>query len=501
MALEERQSNFNLIKLLISVGSLIFALNCLHGTFADFDLWGYLGFGRLFWEGKGFPYKDIFSYAPTRDLWVYHEWLTGVLFFPVYKATGAAGLQVLKYALALLTLFIAYLTSRKRGSDFVSFAVTLLLSLKIFSYGYGPVRAQVFTYLFFALTVYLLERARKSNQYKCLLWLLPVQLLWCNLHGGFVAGIAIIGVYSFGEALSKKKFLPYLGIMGLSLAVTLVNPYGVDYWLYIKDAILMPRPNIEEWCSLFYCLKNGLYLEHAILFSVSASICLAVFVWYKKREVTPFLMLAITAYLGVSHIRHVVFFAISFMIFMPLIFTDFCAKLIKSHNVGHGLRRIKIVFIIFLSLIFADASVSFFKKLISDNPLSLRTASVEDAGVLRSYYPTGAVEYIKHNGFRGNLLPLFEWGEYIAWSLSPGCLVGMDGRYETVYTETYSEEYFEFIYGRKKWRNFLTKYPHEMILIKTRSKLNLLLQKEPGWMKVYQDKGSVLYIKKGHPEV
>ena len=496
MALEESQSSFNLNKLLVSVGSLIFAFNCLHGTFADFDLWGYLGFGRLFWEGKGFPYKDIFSYAPTRDLWVYHEWLTGVLFFPVYKATGAAGLQVLKYALALLTLFIAYLTSRKRGSDLVSFAVTLLLSLKIFSYGYGPVRAQVFTYLFFALTVYLLERARKSNQYKCLLWLLPVQLLWCNLHGGFVAGIAIIGVYSFGEALSKKKFLPYLGIMGLSLAVTLVNPYGLDYWIYITNAILMPRSNIGEWCSLFYCLKNGLYLEQAILFSVSIAICLAVFVWYKKREVTPFLMLAITAYLGVSHIRHMVFFAISFMIFMPMIFTDFHTKLINSHNVGHGLRRIKIVFIIFLSLIFADASVSFFKNIISDNPLNLRSASVEDVGLSGFYFPTGAVEYIKHNEFKGNLLPLFEWGEYVAWSLSPGCLVGMDGRYETVYTETYSEEYFEFLYGRKNWRNFLTKYPHEMILIKTRSKLNFLLQKEPGWMKVYQDKGSVLYIKR-----
>ena len=52
--------------------------NCL----ADYDLWGYLAFGRAFWETGQFPYRDLFSYTPTKPLWVYHEWLTGSCFIP-----------------------------------------------------------------------------------------------------------------------------------------------------------------------------------------------------------------------------------------------------------------------------------------------------------------------------------------------------------------------------------------------------------------------------------
>jgi len=28
---------------------------------ADPDLWGYLAFGRPFWQSKSFPYRDVFS--------------------------------------------------------------------------------------------------------------------------------------------------------------------------------------------------------------------------------------------------------------------------------------------------------------------------------------------------------------------------------------------------------------------------------------------------------
>ena len=68
---------------------------------ADPDLWGYLSFGRLFWHSEKFPYTDVFSYVPTLNLWVYHEWLTGVLFYPLYQVLRTPGLQVLKYGLGL----------------------------------------------------------------------------------------------------------------------------------------------------------------------------------------------------------------------------------------------------------------------------------------------------------------------------------------------------------------------------------------------------------------
>jgi hypothetical protein len=89
---------------LFSVVMVLVLLNALSGTTADPDLWGYMAFGRFFWETKHFPYQDTFAYVPTLKIWVYHEWLTGEFSTPytrpaspdwrqVYQDEGAALFQ------------------------------------------------------------------------------------------------------------------------------------------------------------------------------------------------------------------------------------------------------------------------------------------------------------------------------------------------------------------------------------------------------------------------
>jgi hypothetical protein len=102
--------------LLLGTGMTLYILGLFTNVVADPDLWGYLAFGRPFWESGYFPYHDVFSHIPTKELWVYHEWLTGVLFYPVYKWTGETGLQLLRYAIILMTVSLVFLTAEKQGS-------------------------------------------------------------------------------------------------------------------------------------------------------------------------------------------------------------------------------------------------------------------------------------------------------------------------------------------------------------------------------------------------
>ena len=140
------------------VGAVAFLISLLlrpltTDNLADPDLWGYLAFGRLFWHNQAFPYKDVFSYVPTLP-WVYHEWLTGVLFFPLSQIAGGTVLQLLKYCLGLGTAGLIYLTARKRGARPVAAVVFLLIVfIPLAHNSYSPVRAQVFTFFFFALSV------------------------------------------------------------------------------------------------------------------------------------------------------------------------------------------------------------------------------------------------------------------------------------------------------------------------------------------------------------
>jgi hypothetical protein len=72
----------------------------------------------------------------------------------------------------------------------------------------------------------------------------------------------------------------------------------------------------------------------------------------------------------------------------------------------------------------------------------------------------------------------------------------MDGRLETVYENDIQKEYFDFIQGRADWQTFLTKYPHDMVLIKRGSKTDSLMRREPAWHLEYEDGLSVLFLRK-----
>jgi hypothetical protein len=69
----------------------------------------------------------------------------------------------------------------------------------------------------------------------------------------------------------------------------------------------------------------------------------------------------------------------------------------------------------------------------------------------------------------------------------------MDGRFETVYPQEVIEDELKFHYGRPGWREFLTKYEPDLILIRSQGPLADLLRQEPHWQIIYEDAGSVLW--------
>ena len=108
---------------------------------------------------------------------------------------------------------------------------------------------------------------------------------------------------------------------------------------------------------------------------------------------------------------------------------------------------------------------------------------------------------MKTNNIKGNILPHFEWGEYLIWSSYPDCRVAMDGRYETVYKDSVHKEYFNFLYGNDEWDVFLRKYPHDIVLLKRGTKTHLLMMNEKDWRLVYYDNISVMFMKNKQEKV
>src|SRR5262249_47249853 len=95
------------------------------------------------------------------------------------------------------------------------------------------------------------------------LWLLPIFLLWSNLHGGFLAGVIVLGItyvvtcalavaspYPGRRGFSRKQ-LGWWTIVGIGVfAATLVNPYGLG--LHLWNLQIAGDPSIQaqyftEW--------------------------------------------------------------------------------------------------------------------------------------------------------------------------------------------------------------------------------------------------------------
>ncbi|MBM4285977.1 MAG: hypothetical protein FJ128_12140 [Deltaproteobacteria bacterium] len=462
-------------------------------TVADPDLWGYLAFGRLFWETGRFPYQDVFAYTPTLSPWVYHEWLTGVVFYPLYRFAGAAGLQLLKYALAVGTLVLLYLAARRRGAEPLAAALMIWMVQLFLEMGYSPVRAQVFTYFFFALSLYWLERARDTGSRWCLLGLVFLQIPWSNLHGGFLAGLGLIALYAVGERLSGRPCKPYLVAFGLAGLASLVNPYGFYYWKYLLPAVTMDRPQITEWFSFLQAYRSGLPLESWLYLAAVTLFVILLAVWARWRDLTAWLVLGVTLYLGIRHQRHQVFFFLAVGAYLPQPLSLFLASLRARPRLQQAGRRLGWAVPCCLALLL---SAAYAHGLVSRGPLGLTLPALPDPHNHQAvYYPLGAVRHIQAHALKGRLLTEFSWGEYLLWTLYPTCKVALDGRFETVYPETVAQKYWNFIYGRDTWRRFLEDYPPDLILVDPRSRVTAFLLREPGWVRVYADAGSVLFLR------
>lgn len=270
--------------LILGLSFYLFFITLFNRSLADYDLWGYLSFGHVFWEEGFFPYQDVFAYTPTNPLWVYHEWLTGVVFWELIKYLGPASLQLLRYILAVLTIYLIYSTALKRGGSLFYIIITLIPSMLVISFGYNPVRAQIFTFFFFILTLYLLEYSKKTGNGTVLRWLPLIQIVWCNFHGGFISGLGLIFLYAMGECLARKKIaISYLKWGIIASIATLINPYGIKYWIYTIQAVSMPRPEITEWYSVATALKSNIHIFPVALFLIMSLIIFLVFLVHKKK--------------------------------------------------------------------------------------------------------------------------------------------------------------------------------------------------------------------------
>jgi hypothetical protein len=511
-------------------------LHFLGSNVADPDLWGHLRYGDMILDGHGLPREEVFSYSAPGAPFYDHEWLADLVTAALYRLGGSAALVVFKLLLSAAMIALLIDAARSVGRLVwsseklrpLTVALVLIPVLAVIHPG-ASFRPQLFTMLFLALEGALLARAdvrmtcdggdasgspKRSRIGWELAVLPPLLLVWANLHGGFLVGLGIFGL--FGGVVALRAWLPRLlsrsaetvgaertdtigtrdvvmvgGIVVLAILAPLVNPYGVELYTYL-GATLDMHDEITEWYPV--TLLSTAFFRFKLL--VAASAIAAAGLWWWRGSLASVSRaldwrvpaLAVAALYAFRHQRHTVLFA---EVAAPLLLVaaEEARRAVLARWPGLDGRSPAV----WRACAAGFAAVALFQigsfaDQVRRDGLEIRFGRLD--------YPIDAVEFLRTHGLGGNVAFPFEWGAYAIRELAPEARVFIDGRFEAVYPERVIRDYFAFTSGREGWERLLDDYPTEVVVVQRWRNIHPRLFARPDLEYVYSDPAALVFVRR-----
>ena len=232
---------------LLPVVALYVAIFVVFVVRLDPDFGWHLQSGRAILH-QGIPSHDIFTYTAANFSWINHEWLSDIFIVGLYALGGFTAV-----AAGFAFIWTAALIVASRCARWPVLAVAVAAML-------DTITARPAAWTALILAVVLLAVRRRVT------WpLIPVFVLWANLHGGFVIGLMVLAAY----AIRNRN---YRWVLLGCITATFINPYGphvyVEIWRTLTDSEL--RNNVVEWKPLAVGTLSGLYIVIYLLAGATA---------------------------------------------------------------------------------------------------------------------------------------------------------------------------------------------------------------------------------------
>jgi hypothetical protein len=249
--------------------AMVFVLAVRQSVSIDPDLWWHLKVGEQIIDTRSIPHTDDYSFTKQGSEWVAHEWLSEVILAGIYRLSGFVGLIVIFPLVIVIALWLTY--RRCDGKPYAA-GIAILLAAAASSPLFG-IRPQMLTLLLASIYILILERFDPKEGSRRLWWLVPLMLLWVNLHAGFALGLALIGLYIVRAVLDGEwSYLrPLLIILVICTLVVPLNPNGFRMFSYPYETLTSPSMAafIQEWASPDF--HKTTYLPLALLLLSTAA--------------------------------------------------------------------------------------------------------------------------------------------------------------------------------------------------------------------------------------
>jgi hypothetical protein len=458
----------------------------------DPDFWWHLRIGRWMVDHGRLPSTDIFTYTVPSHVWTDHEYLTEILMWLVYSATGVVGLAI---AFGVVTWAGFWLIFRQvRRQPWVIVGIGLAIGAVAGSPIWGP-RAQMITFFLTCLELYWLQGYLSGRSRAIQLFPL-VMVLWANLHGGWVIGFVWLGVALVAELIgwswdrenpAHRAHLRLLAIItAASVVAVAATPHGLSLYPYpfqTQGSVAQQRL-IVEWFSPDF---HQVYLRpfEAMIFLVVIGFAL------RRPSLYELLLTVVALGLALQSVRNVALFVAVVTPVMINTYSAYWKELSQARGWKFELppRRIfAVITAIVLAVIILATTLH-----VADGVSPARQQSLDAAS-----YPVGAANWLQaHPEVGTRMYNQYGWGGYLAYRFypQPNRRVFIFGE-AALMGDPLLNEYQDVQTLRSDWKQVLDKYGVDYIVYNRGEALANVLATQPEWTLAYEDSVAVIYVRK-----
>lgn len=424
----------------------------------DPDFGWHLQAGNYYRE-HGIPAHDIFTYTAPNFEWINHEWASDFLVSLLFGWGGYLLLAICFAAIWTAAIFVNAPRAR------LVVALSALLAMSSFM----AVRPVAWTVLGFAVFIRIL--AAKTHSPKAWdknIWFLPLLiLLWANLHGGFITGLALIGYF-----MLKYRSRRLAIIFVISVLATLANPYGIRVYEEIIRTLADNNihSQVVEWKRFRFGPNTWAFIVLWLL---------GFWLFYRNKLRNYFGLGPLMLVAAASAARHIPLFIVTTISEVDESLTRIKKTLPKRLN-----TKSKLLIMAGVVVLWSWLGYAFWRQF-------------HNVGDREQHSPSQAAAYLAEHGCSGRLFNEYNFGGYLIWK-APSVPVYVDGRmpsWTDEHGKTYIERFFNVVEDEQVQKAEFARYNIKCALLFDKRKVMIERLELEGWQAKVDEGASVLLVK------
>lgn len=494
------------------------------------DLWWIFRTGEWIVDNLQVPRVDHFSYTMKEAEWINVKWGFEVIAYSFQQIGGASFV----YCFQAIVTVVSLLLIRKIFKTFhqplfpndtnfpqIGLIISVILGLITWEFRING-RPEMISHCFVLIfTTFLIHYQKYPS--KTILWLIPLQVLWTNLHEAYGTGIVMLGAFTAGTWfdywLSQRSSLNVSNHKPLWLTATLIlailamaiNPRGLEMithpWnifqqlgdnKYTTELFGFTHPNYWQYQAYLNLLFLGLTLITLFL-NYPNNNQEKTKPWY-FRPIQNFgtgylLFLAMFFYLSLTAYRNIPFFIVINMPIAALGIQRLAglmgqkSAIYRQHFKSIGYYGWGFTLLLCLAFYISIPTNTYYEYFNRNDQYGMQVNAVKN--------PVGVSRFIKEQGVQGRCFADYLTSSYLMWDLRPDFKTFIDLRDLDVFPKDFFNRFAQMTQYPKVFNQADSLYNFNYVVLHRLNfrPLHQHLHQSPDFKLVFADPVALLYLK------